>query len=173
MSTNIHGKFRRAFVTGSLNEVDQNEASFQAFNKSPYIIGTQGVRGCFIVIIASRPGAIVGHVGPTNVDKVMEKVKELYYAKKGAYFQNPEVWIAKASIPDATNATNAALDLARSEIVRRLAEMGLPNPGAAGYSFHIGSHGNSPEFPDKGTVVAGQIDNKIEAWVENRLLRRW
>ncbi|KAJ4528007.1 hypothetical protein HRR83_000758 [Exophiala dermatitidis] len=162
MSKNIHGKFRRAFVTGSLNEVDQNEAAFQAFNEDPYMIGTQGVRGCFIVIIASRHGAIFGHVGPTNVDSVMKKIKDLYVAKKVAYFQDSKVWIVKASIPDATSSTNAALDGARSAIVNKPSEMGLSNPGPAGYSFHLESHGNSPEFPDKGTAVAGKIDNRMK-----------
>lgn len=103
----------------------------------------------------------------------MKKVEKTFNDTKDRYFQHREVWIVKATIPDATNAVKVALDLARSATVTKLAEMGLRNPGSAGYSFHLGSHGNSPEFPDKGTVIAGQIDKKIEVWVENRLLRRW
>ena len=172
MSRNIHGKFRRAFVTGSLNKVDQNDALFQAFNEDPYIIGTQGARGCFFVIIASQLGAIVSHIGPINVDRVMKKIKDLYIAKKIDYFQDRRVWIVKPSIPDTISVINAALDGTRLVIMNKLSEMGLPNPEPAGYSFHLKSHGNSPKFPDKGTAVTGKIDNRIKAWVENRILCR-
>lgn len=170
MSPSIHGKFRRAFITRAINEVDQNDAHFQSFSEGHKLIGTQGLRGCFVVIIATHLAAIVGHVGPSNIDRVMVKVKELYDAKKNTYFRDAEVWVVKATVPDASN---EALGAARAAIVRKLAEIGLQNPRPASYSFHLGSHGNSPEFPDKGTVVGGLIDNKIEVWIENRLLRRW
>jgi len=81
--------------------------------------------------------------------------------------------VKKPSTGTVPDASNEALGAARAAIVRKLAEIGLQNPNPASYLFHLGSHGNSPEFPDKGTVVGGLVDNKIEVWIENRLLRRW
>lgn len=69
MSKEPHGKFRKAFLTRSLNEVDQNDVSFQAFHDKPHLIGSQGLRGCLVIIIASRLGAIIGHIGPTSDEK--------------------------------------------------------------------------------------------------------
>ena len=173
MSQNFHGKFRGAFINRSLNEVSENAASFQAFNEQPYMIGTQGIRGCFVVVIGSRLGAILSHIGPANVDSVMGKVKDLYNTKRVAYLQDARVWIVRPSVPDASSSTNVALDRTRVTIATKLREMGISKLGGAGYSFHSKSDGNSPEFPDKGTVVAGKVGNRIEVWVENRLLHWW
>lgn len=170
MSKIIHGKFRTNFNGQTITEVDQNHARFQSFSEGPSLIGTQGLRGCFVVLIATRLSGIIGHVGPYNIDGVMREIKDLYDAKKSIYFHNAEVWVIRAIILDATN---QALGVARAIVVRKLAEMGLLNTQPASYSFHAGSHGNSPEFPDKGTVVAGRVGNNVEVWVENRLLRRW
>lgn len=167
---NTHGKFHNAFANRSLTIVDFNEAKFQSFSDIPRMIGTQGLRGCFVVLIASRYAAILAHIGPASVTSVMGQVSSLFEAKKQTYFQDKDVWIIMAQLLDASN---AALDSAKQVIIRTLAEMGLPRPEDASYSFRLESNGESPEFPDKGTVVVGLVGGRIEAWVENRMLRFW
>lgn len=169
-SMSIHGKFRSAFVNNSLASVNLNQAKFQSFTEGHRMIGTQGLRGCLVVLIASRRAAILAHIGPASAESVMSQVANLYSLKQQTYFQAKDVWVVMAKILDVGS---SPLDAVKQVILRKLTEMGISNPQDASYSFHLGSDGQSPEFPDKGTDVAGLVGGRVEAWVENRLLRFW
>ncbi|RMD41285.1 hypothetical protein DV735_g3819, partial [Chaetothyriales sp. CBS 134920] len=154
--------------------VSMHEAKFQLFDQAPHLIGTDGLRGCYVVLIGSRHGAILAHIGPWHIAADMLQVENLYAATREAYFTPGEVWVVAGQVLDDSEMGKAA-ERGKAAIMGKLAEMGLPNVPSPGYSFHWWNpeHQPSPEFKDKGTVYAGRINGKYQAWVENRLLFEW
>ncbi|RMZ85031.1 hypothetical protein DV738_g142, partial [Chaetothyriales sp. CBS 135597] len=163
-----------AYRAREFNRVDMQESKFQAFDQWPHIIGTDGLRGCFVVLIGSLHGAILAHIGPMHIEEDMQGVTNLYAARRDAYFANGEVWVVAGQVLG-NSPIGDAPERGRTTIVNKLAEIGLANVQRSGYSFHWLAEGDepSPEFAGKGTVMAGRIEGKTQAWVENRLLFEW
>ena len=160
-----------ALNAGEVTVVDINKAHFQSFSQNPRAIGTFGLRGCSVVLIASRRAAILAHIASSQLGSVMDEVANLYLANQQAYFQdNNNVWVVTATIVDGDY--QPAIDSQRQTMEEKLGELGLHTTTSPFYSFRMNSGGNSPEFRDKGTVFVDARTSELMIWVEDRLLHR-
>ena len=160
-------------------DVDIGHAGFLDLTAPPHAIGTEGLRGCFGVLIATESAAIVAHVKPTAMNEVMKELRARYTENKVNHFQGRErVWVVSPTIlggqPGSSSLTLTDMQRAatnrKQEIIQELANLGLRPVEYASYTFHFYSDGTSPEFEDKGTIRIDARTGRTEAYVENRVL---
>lgn len=168
----MFGPSHDALCSGEVTVVDINNAQFQSFDQNPRAIGTFGLRGCSVVLIASRRAAILAHIASSELISVMDQVANLYWEKRHAYFpDNNNVWVVTATVVDDGN-FQPAIDSQRRIMETKLGDLGLHTTTSPSYSISINSGGNSPEFRDKGTVFVDARTNELMIWVEDRLLHK-
>jgi len=180
-----YGTYRSALLRGEVDDVDMGQAKFADLTTAPRALGTEGLRGCFVVLIATKDAAILAHIAPTSLDGDLKMIRDLYKEKKAAHFQGEtKLWVVYPTIlggqPGSSSQSppdiQVVLDSAKQRILQKLADLGL-QPRTASYSFHLYSGGTSPEFEDKGTMRINARSARTEVHLENRALhfffKRW
>ncbi|KAL8904483.1 MAG: hypothetical protein Q9207_003247 [Kuettlingeria erythrocarpa] len=151
-----------------------DDMHFQPFAGSVTAIGTYGLRSCSVVIVASRSGALMAHIGPHGEDwttKMMRDFADTYRKLKAAHFGSERhPWVITAHMYDGTIYSDP-LPYLTEIIYRGLMAMGLENYADESYKFKVRLAHESPQFSGKGTVFVDGADSTVNIYVEDRLVQ--
>ncbi|KAL9123544.1 MAG: hypothetical protein Q9217_007031 [Psora testacea] len=153
----------------TVKHVPMNGCEFQSFVGTITSIGTDNLRSCSVVLIASQLGAILAHVQPqASTEQIMDRFAHLYHAHKKQYFpEGNEIWLIKGLLVKHDGDEEVLKDRNRV-IERKLKDMGLSEARVSTYKFKERLASQSPSRPGKATVFVDGKWLRPIVYVEDR-----
>lgn len=182
------GRLQAAVMQHRAKTVGMGDVEFQGFDNTPQGIGisqgfgTEGLRGCSVVLVISRHGVIMSHIPPSDeimdnpygityppLAQIMANFTEIFHDGRatGCFSSASTTMIIIALSSHHGQPPQDAVEHRTADIKHRLRLMGLPNVEQATYVFRIPWGDWSPEFPGKGTVYVEKINQQLTIYVED------
>ena len=147
-----------------------HEVQFQPFAGPITAIGTYGLRSCYVVILASRSGAIMAHIAPYDeqiVGQRMDEFQRLYQEYGSRHFgAEKHPWLVTGLLWTDGSGYGELTPWLANYIRQRLQAMGLYHREAV-YGFQHRYPVDSPSYPGKGTVFVDGSSNQLRIYVED------
>ena len=171
MEHNIETPYLLDVLANRLNNVPMNDVRFQSFHGPVTAIGTQNLRSCSVVLVASRSGAILAHIMPLFSDlatTIVDRFERLYEIHKEEHFSSTnETWVV-SGVVEGDGGHLTVLDNHDGLVENRLSGMGLLDRKQTWYQFRIQPTGSSPNFAGKGTVLVDGSGPEPVVYVEDK-----